>query len=110
MKIKKSELKSIIKECVAEVLAENSQLQPYDFDADWNRMDEAGVPVIHLTEEEYKTHICEATEIWKKRNMIHWDLDLSLITTNNITLSNAIPNKDDRTIICETNLNQIYGR
>ena len=63
-----------------------------------------------FTEEEYKTHICEATEIWKKRNMIHWDLDLSLITTNNITLSNAIPNKDDRTIICETNLNQIYGR
>ena len=57
MKIQKSELKSIIKECVAEVLAENSQLQPYDFDADWNRMDEAGVPVIHLTEEEYKTLI-----------------------------------------------------
>lgn len=59
MKIKKSELKNLVKECVAEVLTEMSQPKPYDFDEDWKRMDEQGVPVIHLTEEEYKSLIGE---------------------------------------------------
>lgn len=57
MKIKKSELKNLVKECVAEVLTEMSQ--PYDFDTEWKRMDEQGVPVLHLTEEEYKSLIGE---------------------------------------------------
>jgi len=49
-----------------------------------------------FTEEEYKQHSLEATEIWIKRNMINWNLDLSLITSNNIKLSKLIPNKNDR--------------
>ena len=62
MKIQKSELKSIIKECVAEVLTEMSQPKPYDFDADWNRMNEAGVPVIHLNDEKYKSFVTKLNE------------------------------------------------
>lgn len=60
MKIKKSELKNIIKECITEVLIETSQ--PYDFDADWKRMDEQGVPVTHISEEQYKFLIGETKQ------------------------------------------------
>ena len=60
MKIKKSELKNIIKECITEVLTETSQ--PYDFDADWKRMDEQGVPVTHISEEQYKSLIGETKQ------------------------------------------------
>lgn len=49
-----------------------------------------------FTEQDYKKHMGEASEIWKKRSMINWNLDLSLITSNNIKLANSIPNKDDR--------------
>jgi len=63
MKIKKSELKNLIKECVAQVLTENSQPQPYDFDADWKRMDEAGVPVVHLNDDQYKSFVSRINEV-----------------------------------------------
>ena len=60
MKIKKSELKNIIKECITEVLTETSQ--PYDFDSDWKRMDEQGIPVTHISEEQYKSLIGETKQ------------------------------------------------
>lgn len=62
MKIKKSELKNLVKECVSEVLTEMSQPKPYDFDEDWNRMDEQGVPVIHLTDEEFDSFVTKLNE------------------------------------------------
>lgn len=62
MKIKKSELKNLVKECVAEVLTEMSNPKPYDFDEDWNRMDEQGVPVTHLTDEEFNSFVTKLNE------------------------------------------------
>lgn len=62
MKIKKSELKNLVKECVAEVLTEMSQPKPYDFDEDWKRMDEQGVPVLHLTDEEFDSFVTKLNE------------------------------------------------
>lgn len=62
MKIQKSELKSIIKECVAEVLTEMSQPKPYDFKAEWKRMDEAGVPVTNFNDDEYKSFMFRIDE------------------------------------------------
>lgn len=62
MDIKKSELKNFIKECIKEVIEENAQHQPYDFDADWKRMDEQGVPVTHLNEENYKSFVSSINE------------------------------------------------
>ncbi len=64
MKITKTELKEIIKECVTEVLTENSQPKTFDFDAEWKRLDEAGETATHLTDDEYKslmTRIDEST-------------------------------------------------
>ena len=62
-----------------------------------------------FTEKDYKKHMDEATEIWKKRSMINWNLDLSLITSNNIKLANSIPDKDDRQNIVRKRENEIYG-
>jgi hypothetical protein len=62
-----------------------------------------------FTEQDYKKHMDEATEIWRKRSMINWNLDLSLITSNNIKLRNSIPNKDDRQNIVIKRENEIYG-
>jgi hypothetical protein len=62
-----------------------------------------------FTEQDYKKHMSEATEIWKKRSMINWNLDLSLITSNNIKLANIIPDKDDRQNIVRKRENEIYG-
>ena len=41
--------------------------------------------------------------------MIQWNLDLSLITRNNIKLADTIPNKDYRCDISIKKLNEIYG-
>jgi hypothetical protein len=60
MKITKIDLKNIIKECITEVL--NEQPKPYDFDADWKRMDEQGIPVTHISEEQYKSLIGETKQ------------------------------------------------
>ena len=68
MTIKKNELKSIIKECIAEVLKEKSQLQPYDFDADWKRLDEEGAPVTHLSEEQFKSFVSLINESKSYKN------------------------------------------
>lgn len=62
-----------------------------------------------FTEEEYKKHMDEETQIWRKRSMIQWNLDLSLITRNNIKLADTIPNKDYRCDISIKKLNEIYG-
>ena len=69
MKITKSKLKDIIKECVNEVLVENSQPQSFDFDAEWKRLDEAGVPVIHLTNEEYNNSFMNIINEGKPYNL-----------------------------------------
>jgi len=62
MKITKTELEEIIKECVTEVLTENSQPKTFDFDAEWKRLDEAGVPVTNFTDDEYKSFMFRIDE------------------------------------------------
>ena len=62
MKITKSEFKEIIKECVAEVLTENSEPESFDFKAEWNRLDEAGVPVTNFNDDEYKSFMFRIDE------------------------------------------------
>ena len=57
-----------------------------------------------FTESEYNKHKHQATNIWRKRSTINWDLDLSLITSNNIMLSKSIPNKTERHNISQTTL------
>ena len=57
-----------------------------------------------FTEQEYQKHENDAFEIWRRRNTIHWELDLSLITSNNIKLSKPTPNKDERTRISLTRI------
>jgi hypothetical protein len=54
-----------------------------------------------FTETEYQQHKDDAFEIWRKRNKINWNLDLSLITSNNIKLSKSIPNKDERQTVSQ---------
>ncbi len=60
--------------------------------------------VRQFTEQEYQTHKEDAFEIWRRRNKINWDLDLSLITSNNIQLLTPAPNKDERQTMSFTKL------
>ncbi len=49
-----------------------------------------------FTEEEFLQHKTKAFETWCERSCVSWNLDLSLITSNNINLSCIIPKKDER--------------
>lgn len=40
-----------------------------------------------INDEELQTHINEAYKIWKERNKIYWNIDLSIITNSNFTVS-----------------------
>jgi len=62
-----------------------------------------------FTEEECEKHICDSFEIWRKRNKINWDLDLSLITSNNIELAKPIPNKYSRNNIAKEKESYMYN-
>ena len=56
-----------------------------------------------FTLEECEKHIKEAFSIWNERNKFDWELDLTLITSNNIKLSNTV-NKDERKHIANKTL------
>lgn len=61
-----------------------------------------------FTEKKCKKHIHYAFEIWRKRSMINWILDLSLISSNNIQLAKSIPDKNDRQNIVRKRMDEIY--
>lgn len=52
-------------------------------------------------------HIDNAFKIWKSRNQISWDLDLSLLTSNGIRLAKN-PSSDERIGIAEQTLNKKF--
>jgi hypothetical protein len=63
--------------------------------------------VRNFSEKEFLEHENNAWEIWRERNKIKWNLDLSLITSNNLQLTEKIPDKDDRKIISDKSLIKI---
>lgn len=60
----------------------------------------------HFTEEECRMHIINATEVWRNRSNIEWNLDLSLIENNNIRLANKV-SAEERTTICANELHNL---
>lgn len=60
--------------------------------------------VRNFSEEEFRQHETKAFRLWRERNKINWNLDLSLITLNNLKLKEKLPDKNERKEISKEEL------